>query len=125
MFFRVVFAEGLLSEFCDWNCLRKVMPKTNEDPKQFLRDFLSFTDIENFEPPQYPEHVSIVAAKHDEYVPEHAYQKWQDLMQEWSGGEFSWIHGGHVSGTIFHYPDMRERIKQVIARMNDKNHLAF
>ena len=102
------------------------MPKPSEDPKKFLQDFLSFTDIENFSPPQYPEHVSIVAAKHDLYVPEHAYSKWQKLMYEkWRGGEFSWIQGGHVSGSIFRYRDMRKRIVQVISRMNDKNHLAF
>jgi len=82
----VVFTEGLLSRFVDWDTLGCT--------RSALADVLDRASALSLPPPRRTDWAIIVAARGDAYIPRHSVEA---LHRHWPGSELRWAPGGHLS----------------------------
>lgn len=95
----VIFKQGVMGKYCDWETLAKQFKGNQKEAKEFLFKFLGMSDIRNFPVPAHPQSAFLVRAQWDSFMPSFSLPL---VHQYWKGSHFKKIRTGHIGSFIFY-----------------------
>ncbi|MCM2277503.1 MAG: alpha/beta hydrolase family protein [Oligoflexia bacterium] len=110
----VIFTEGLLRSFVDWEALGLSSP---EEGVARFKALFGGGDVTALPGLVRPEAARIIGARRDLVVPGHSVRK---IHQAWPGSRLSWLPGTHVTSLALHVPAFRRSLVESMEALSGR-----